>query len=220
MQGDNDVLPSLRLGQQMSTAEFLKQLGRAPPIEVLQLCFGSKGYDVMESMLQHADDLDFVQDVLCATGDSLELNPILNGVLAGFNRRRRYNRFKYGHHTLELDRLRFEHTISENDSDLQATDFKDREKSEKRTRNRGARFNIVCSFYQQEAGCSLRGCRYVHKCAVCHKLGHGAINCYRRRYQGKAENLKEEQNRQGDVKREADKPPNPRFRRARANNTG
>ena len=137
MQGDNDVVPSLRLGQQMSTAEFLKQLGRAPPIEVLQFCFGSNGYDVMESMLQHADDLDFVQDVLCATRDSLELNPILNGVLAGFNRRRRYNRFKYAHHTLELDRLRFEHTISENDSDLQATDFKDREKSEKRTRNRG-----------------------------------------------------------------------------------
>ena len=75
-------------------------------------------------MLQHADDLDFVQDVLCASGDSLEVNPILNGVLAGFNRRRRYSRFKYGHHTMELDRLRFEHTISEKDSDLQATEVR------------------------------------------------------------------------------------------------
>ena len=79
---------------------------------VLKLCFGIGQYNFLESMLQHADDLDFVQDVLCASGDSLEVNPILNGVLAGFKTRRRYSRFKYGYHTLELDRLGFEHMIS------------------------------------------------------------------------------------------------------------
>ena len=131
MKGDNEVLSTLSLGQHMSTAEFLKQLGRTPPIAVLQLCFGSRGYNVMDSVLQHADDLDFVQDALSATGDSLELNPVLNGVLAGFNRRRRYNRFKYAHHTLELDRLRFQYTSSEKDSDLQATEVKKKEKGEK-----------------------------------------------------------------------------------------
>ena len=133
MKGDNEVLSTLSLGQYMSTADFLKQLGRAPPIAVLQLLFGSRGYNVMDSILQHADDLDFVQDALSATGDSPELNPVLNGVLAGFNRRRRYNRFKYAHHTLELDRLRFQHTSSEKDSDLQATEVKTKEKGEKRT---------------------------------------------------------------------------------------
>ena len=71
-----------------------------------------------EQLLQHADDLDFVQDTLTASGSSLQLNPLLNGVLAGFNRRRRHQRFKYGHRTLEFDRLRFAQTASDLDSDL------------------------------------------------------------------------------------------------------
>ena len=220
MKGDAHILPSLRLGQQMPLAEFIKQLGRAPPMAVLKLCFGIGQYNFLESMLQHADDLDFVQDVLCASGDSLEVNPILNGVLAGFNRRRRYNRFKYGHHTMELDRLRFEHTISEKDSDLQATEVSGLDKTEKRSRNRDTRFMTVCSFYQQAGGCTAKECRYTHKCAVCHKLGHGAVNCYQRRYSRRPENNNNrEQNRRTEAKSETDRPPNPRFRRARANNT-
>ena len=123
--GDAQVIPSIRLGQQMSAAEFLKQMSLAPPIAVLQLCFGTEKFNVLESMLQHADDLDFTQDVLSAAGDALEVNPTLNGVLEGFNRRRRYKIFKFGHHTLELDGLRFAHTVSETDSDLQATEVRD-----------------------------------------------------------------------------------------------
>ena len=109
--GDAQVIPSIRLGQQMFAAELLKQMGQASPIAVLQLCFGTeKKFNVLESMLQHANDLHFTQDVLSAAGDALEVNPTLNGVLEGFNRRRRYKRFKFGHHTLELDGLIFAHT--------------------------------------------------------------------------------------------------------------
>ena len=94
LKGDSEVLRNLRLGTHLSAAELLKKLGQAPPLAVLRLCYDQKHYDCSEQMLQHADDLDFVQDILSATGNSPQLNPVLNAVLAGFNRRRRQNRFK------------------------------------------------------------------------------------------------------------------------------
>ena len=116
--------------------------------------------------------------------------------------------------------MRFEHTISEKDSDLHATEVSSKEKAAKRARNRDARYNTVCSFYQQRGGCSSKDCLYSHKCAVCHRLGHGAIDCYQRRYRGKPANNNGEQTKRSEVKSDTDRPPNPRFRRARADNAG
>ena len=62
MEGDQQVLSRLCLGSQVTVAEFLKVMSSAPPLAILQLCYGSKGYNVSEHLLQHADDLDFVQD--------------------------------------------------------------------------------------------------------------------------------------------------------------
>ena len=120
--GDQQVLSRIRFGSQTTVAEFLKEMTKVPPLALLQLCYGNDVFNTTEYLLQHADDLDFVQDTLMASGDALELNPLLHGVLAGFSRRRRYGRFKYGNNTLALDRLRFGHTISEKDSDLYATE--------------------------------------------------------------------------------------------------
>ena len=50
----------------MSAAEFFKLLGQAPPMAVLQLCYGTKGFNLSDFLLQHEDYLDFVQDVLSA----------------------------------------------------------------------------------------------------------------------------------------------------------
>ena len=77
-------------------AELLKILGKIPPLSLLSLCNPEVGKYVAEHLLQHSDDLDFVQDVLKTTAGSKELNPILHSVLAGFGRRRRYGRFKNG----------------------------------------------------------------------------------------------------------------------------
>ena len=118
IKGDATVLKTLRLGTQTTVAETLKKLGQAPPVAVLELCYGRKQFDFVASMLQHADDLDFVQDVLSATGSSNKINPILNGVIAGFNRRRRHQKFKLGHYNMELDRLRYAETATQLDSDL------------------------------------------------------------------------------------------------------
>ena len=173
MTGDSQILPRIRLGTQMSVAEFLNLLGQAPPVAVLQLCYGTKGCNLPDLLLQHADDLDFVQDVLSASGNALELNPMLNGVVAGFNRRRRYSQFKQGHHTLELDRLRFEHTKRAWDSDLHATEMKTAHgslKTKKRTQKEENSWNTTCSFFQRLNGCRAKDCRYAHKCAICYKL--------------------------------------------------
>ena len=150
MMGDPRGLHKIRLGDQVTVADFLKELGRASPLEVLQLCFGKKDFDVSEYAIQHADDLDFVQDTLTTTGSSVELNPVLNGVLAGFNRRRRHNRFKYGHCNLELDRLRFASTASPKDSDLCASEVVSHKGSqnEGNTSSRRTRYQLLCNYFQ------------------------------------------------------------------------
>ena len=141
-------------------------------------------------------------------------------MLAAFNRRRRYNRFKYGHQSLELDRLKFVHTISKKDSDLHVTEVKDcrggGKPKKKKTWGSETRYSTTCSFFQQKGGCFMRSCKYSHKCAVCHRFGHGAIDCYNRRYKDKTENRGSESKREGERRTDRETPPNPRFRRARA----
>ena len=95
VKGDTESLRTLRLGTQTTVAEALKKLSTMPPLTLLQLCYGYEDFDFAAHLLRHADDLDFVQDTLTAVGMSDALNPILNGMLAGFNRRR-FQRFKIG----------------------------------------------------------------------------------------------------------------------------
>ena len=212
LEGDNSVLKSLRLNTQSTVGEVIKNLGRASPLTVLQLCFGSQEFDWAESLLQNADDLDFVQDTLTAVGESHTLNPIFNGVLAGFNRRRRYQRFKFGHHTLELDRLRYATTASSLDSDLLATELsKKGVKSENPSiAKRWSRLD-PCYFFQRQAGCRRDPCPFVHKCTICEKPGHGAVDCRTRRHRDNRE-----EGSRGNQEGEQERPPNPRSRRARA----
>ena len=121
VKGDTESLRTLRLGTQTTVAEALKKLSTMPPLTLLQLCYGYEDFDFAAHLLRHADDLDFVQDTLTAVGMSDALNPILNGMLAGFNRRRRFQRFKIGHHDLELDRLRYAMTATAQDTDAAPT---------------------------------------------------------------------------------------------------
>ena len=107
MTGKSEVLKDLKLGTVMSIAAILKKFSQLPPITLLQLCYGGQEFKIADHLLQHSEDLDFVQDTLTATGNWAQLNPVMNSVLAGFNRRRRFNRFKYGNRTLDFDRIHF-----------------------------------------------------------------------------------------------------------------
>ena len=93
MDGDPQVLRNIRLGSRGTAAQFLKALGRAAPMDVLRLCHKEKGNAIGELFLQQAEDLDFVQNVLTATANHKELNPLLNAILDAFGRRKQYRRF-------------------------------------------------------------------------------------------------------------------------------
>ena len=120
MLGDVGALRNLRLGATMTVGQVLKQLSKAPPIAILKLCNRATGDAIMESSLQHGEDLDFTQDVLTTVGNRTELNPALHAVLTAFNRRRNTARFKSGQQNMDLDCIRFAHTATHNDSDVQA----------------------------------------------------------------------------------------------------
>ena len=203
---DEAILKTVRLGSQTPVAELLKTFGRAPPLTMLELCYGRKEFNFSESLLQLADDLDFVQDILSAVGSAHEINPTLNSVQAGFNRRRRLNRFKRGHHNLELDRLRFATTASPLDSDLVAKEVMEEKKSNLTDLKRPAA-SEPCCFFQRRVGCRRKKCPYTHKCVICDVPKHGAIDCPKKR---------SSEATPGEELAVTEQPPDPRRRRARA----
>ena len=76
LEGDNNLVQNLHLGTWTTVGELLKVFGKIPPLSLLYICNPEIGKYVTEHLLQHGNDLDFVQDVLTATGSSRELNPI------------------------------------------------------------------------------------------------------------------------------------------------
>ena len=210
MKGEPLVLSKLKLGTYMPAAALLKELSQIPPLTLLQLCYKGKNFNLSEHLLQHADDLDFVQDTITATGKCSQLNPVMNGVLAAFNRRRRFNRFKYGNVNLEFDRLRFANTATESDGDHHATEVKGNKNKKENRGGKGSYYSgAVCRFYQREPGCFRRKCVYAHRCIICNKAGHGAVTC--------SSSQENNEDRSPRPTRSRERPPDPRTRRARAN---
>ena len=143
----------------------------------------------------------------------MQLNPILNGVLAGFNRRKRHGRFKWGNQTLEFDRMRFAETVSEMDSDFKATDIHKKKISKNARMVKGTNSGAICRYFQREGGCRRQPCIYTHKCIVCERPSHGAVNCYSLQ---QAPNQKFVSKVHEIRAKSEERPPNPRTRRARA----
>ena len=213
VKGDDSALANLRLGTRVSVAEIVKTLSQVPPLTLLQLCYGHANFDFPSHLLQHADDLDFVQDTITATASSAELNPVLNAVLASFNRRRRWQRFKFGHYNMELDRLRFADTATPKDGDelvLAAKDKKAQQAAQVKKATRTKEAMPWCHFFQRLRGCRRRGgCQFVHKCVICTNANHGAAKCPTR-WESANERPRTED------RKSPERPPNPRQRRARA----
>ena len=211
VKGDDSALANLRLGTRVTVAGIVQTFSQVPPLTLLQLCYGHAEFDFPSHLLQHADDLDFVQDTATAVASSAKLNPVLNAVLASFNRRRRWQRFKFGHYNMELDRLRFADTASAKDGDdfvVATKDKKEQQTAQSKKSTRTQESTPWCHFFQRLRGCRRRSCQYVHKCVICSNASHGAARC-RSRWQAVNEQREEEVKSQ-------ERPPNPRQRRARA----
>ena len=78
MEGDVDALQNLRLNSVIPVSETIRILGQAPPIAILKLCNRATGEIISSKLIQHLDDLDFVQDVLSVTANHQELNPAMS----------------------------------------------------------------------------------------------------------------------------------------------
>ena len=162
LEGDITPLQNLRMGTYTTVAEVIKDFSKIPPLSLLQIFNPEIAKYVTEHLLQHSNDLDFVQDVLKAAGASKELNPILSSVVAGFARRRRQGRFKYGQLNIHFDRLRFADTATEKDHDYKAKDL------EKQIEEK-AKTNVsmsVCRYFQQRGGCRFgsKNCKFARRC--------------------------------------------------------
>ena len=148
MDGEPAVLQKMRLSSWGTAAQFLKALGKASPMDILRLCNKEKGLAIGELFLQHAEDLDFVQNVLNATAYYEGLNPVLNAILDAFARRKQTRRFKSEAHSLEVDTLRHSHTASTKYSDKMNDESSGtREKNLGQSQRRPS--NLPCRFYQR-----------------------------------------------------------------------
>ena len=148
LEGDNNLLKNLRLGSETTVAELLKVFGKIPTLSLRHLCNPALGKYVTEHLLQHSDDLDFVQDILSAVGSSEELNPMLNSVLAGFGRRKRSGRFKCGQLNLHFDRIRYANTTTPKDKDMMAKDVIQKTSQQQGRTER----QTICKFFQKPEG--------------------------------------------------------------------
>ena len=149
---------------------------------------------MIESLLQHADDLDYLQTLITSLGKRCEINPSMNAVVDALKRRRFKGRLKSQGESVELDTLLHKGTKGDADEDAEL----------QRKPAKGQMFpNIrICYAFQKDA-CTYPSCRYRHVCTVCDSESHGAISCTRKR------------TTKGEASKKT-KPPHPRYRRDRA----
>ena len=179
IEGDSSILSGLRLEDKMTVAQVLSKLKAVPPLTILKLCNKEVGDFVMDNLLQHSDDLDFVQDVLDLVGLHSALTPTLHTVLAGFSRRKNHGRFKYGQMSIAMDRLIYARLASPKDKD-------NRNVIKRKERSKSGNCKDLCHHFQRRTGCrDVDGCQFEHSCIICGKKSHGAFCCKARR-QGSA----------------------------------
>ena len=172
MTGNLDILRKLRLNAPSTVGELLQQLADVPPLALLKLFNKDAGDFIMNNMIQHSGDLDYVQDVLTTVAEHPQLNPSKFAVLEGFNRRRNFGRFKLGHHSIDLDRLRFSHTATPDDNDSLVPNSSGDYRANSRISS------ALCHFFQRRMGCKTPvRCRFTHKCVICGSRYHGASEC-------------------------------------------
>jgi hypothetical protein len=179
LEGDSSILSGLRMEDKMSVAQLLSKLKTVPPLAILKLCNKEVGDFVMDNLLQHSDDLDFVQDVLDLLGVHSALTPTLHAVLAGFSRRKAHGRFKYGQMSIAMDRSRYEGLTSPNDMD-------NRNVIKRKKRCERGKIRDLCHHFQRRSGCrDVKRCQFEHSCTISGNKSHGAYDCNDRR-QGSA----------------------------------
>ena len=68
-----------------TAGQFIKMLGKMSPLNMIKLVNKPSWEALTEGLLQHADDLDYIQNLLSVLGDKTGINPSMNAVADAFN---------------------------------------------------------------------------------------------------------------------------------------
>ena len=202
--GKQGVMERIRPDDVGTAAQFSKALAQAPIMEGVKFASKEQEEKLTKVLLQHADDLDYLQDLISSIGKRTALNPSLNAVVQAFSRRRFGGLFKKEGQSVELDTLLQQHTITKKDKNPQGV-----------ISQTSPRF---CHKFQL-GRCTWRTCAFKHHCSICAALTHGASNCPKL---GLLQQLNSSNSwiAARDTTNNTSRPPHPRFRRDRATNTG
>ena len=181
-----------------TAGQFIKALGKMSPLNVLRLINKTNEEALTASLLQHADDLDYIQNLLNVIGSEPGVNPAMNAVSDAFSRRRFSGRFKTGDQNVKLDALLNSRSKVPTDDDEVAG-----HKTQRGARRQSDTTSDRTCFLFQTGNCSFTPCRYRHVCLVCNSPSHGSNNCEVR-----------------NPRPTSGRPPHPRYRRDRAQASG
>ena len=160
-----DILYDTRRG---TALQFMKLLSQAPMLEVMEAICKEKKDMITEKLLQHADDLDYLQNLVSSLGRETSLNPSMNAVAEAFARRRFKDRFKTMGQSVRLDTMLYKSTKGKADEDETAVAG---------GKNRIPSNRLCWKFQKNECGWS--NCAFLHKCRICSSTDHGANYCPR-----------------------------------------
>lgn len=210
--GKTNILDNIQPHTVGTAAEFQKALGLASPLSVIKFVNKPAFEKILEGLLQHADDLDYVQELVTSLGKKTEINPSMNAVVEAFMRKRFTGRFKREGQSVKLDTLLHSSSKTVNDTD-----------EEVRKKQTEFKSSNLCYFFQN-GSCQYANCRFQHACGICNSNAHGSNSCmishknlpYRNR---RADIMKERPSHKlfrGNGVPKVDRPPHPRYRRNRA----
>ena len=240
LQGSDKALLEMRLDSRMTVATFIKAMNKVPIMSLLKWMKPKEHAWLKDRLVQQATDLDYLNDLIdsCSGNDALNLQ--LHAVICGFRRRASTGNFVAPNVPMDIDRLRFDHLATFQDSDsyvaAAVTNSNNRRQPPTQSANPSTSQRLCYAF--QRGRCNRPRCSYRHECGVCLSTRHGASDCPRETHQ----NIVQQQpfggesgssqvsfhgpynDRNAVYQDNPQRPPNPRYRRNRADqsrrNTG
>ena len=209
--GKEDALRDIKYATYGTAGQFGKALAKAPFLEALRFIDKEKTAQLVESLLQNADDLDYLQSLMTSVGKQPSINPTMNAVAEAFARRRVTGRFKTGAQSVALDTMLQLSTKGDTDDDGMMPHSASRQ-TPKQTKSSG-----ICFRFQRNA-CTFRPCIYRHRCSICYSYAHGSTTCNRFQPPQNSSSPRPERSSNTMNQQRTTRPPHPRFRRDRATN--
>ena len=209
--GDKTILENMRPDYYGSAAQFKKALAKAPLLQIVEHVDKARAKEIIDSLQQHTNDLDYLQSLITSASSDPPINPSMNALTDAFKRRRFTGSFQSEARSIELDTLVHMATKGEEDDE-------DREQKEDSTRGKATRITDHTSpcYAFQHANCDRTQCRYQHVCMLCSSSSHGAKDCKSNEHKSSGSSSKGGAKKRGAKKRKKERPPHPRFRRDRA----